>query len=250
MLTLYTFALSTFSEKVRWALDRGGATYREIKLLPGPHIAVVRRIAPRNNVPVLVAGNTVIQESAAILDRLQTLGIQHDFSTPAPALEQEIDTSIGAALQTILYADALQQRGLVKRLWLQDGPSWGPAFYALAYPWVARQVRAMYCSPPERLKQAREAFERVCGRLDAALSQTPYLGGQQPSRADLALAALAAPLVQPSTHPFAWPEPTPEIGRWLEQYRNRPTLKHVERLYLTLRRGKFGGAGAGAQSAA
>ena len=47
MLELYTFNLSHFSEKARWALDYEGISYEERILLPGPHQLVTRRIAPR-----------------------------------------------------------------------------------------------------------------------------------------------------------------------------------------------------------
>ena len=47
MLKLYTFNLSHFSEKARWALDYEGISYEERMLLPGPHQLVTRRMAPR-----------------------------------------------------------------------------------------------------------------------------------------------------------------------------------------------------------
>ena len=37
MLKLYTFNISHFSEKARWALDYEGILYEERVLLPGPH---------------------------------------------------------------------------------------------------------------------------------------------------------------------------------------------------------------------
>jgi hypothetical protein len=53
MLKLYTFNISHFSEKARWALDYEGIAYEERVLLPGPHQLVTRRIARRTHVPVL-----------------------------------------------------------------------------------------------------------------------------------------------------------------------------------------------------
>jgi len=47
MLKLYTFNISHFSEKARWALDYEGIAYEERVLLPGPHQLVTRRIARR-----------------------------------------------------------------------------------------------------------------------------------------------------------------------------------------------------------
>ena len=47
MLKLYTFNISHFSEKARWALDYEGIPYEERVLLPGPHQLVTRRVAQR-----------------------------------------------------------------------------------------------------------------------------------------------------------------------------------------------------------
>ena len=43
MLRLYTFQVSHFAEKARWALDWKGVEYEERRLLPGPHLAVTLR---------------------------------------------------------------------------------------------------------------------------------------------------------------------------------------------------------------
>ncbi len=64
MLRLYTFNVSHFSEKARWALDYEGISYEERVLLPGPHQFLTRRIAPRTHVPV---GST--RRSAAACSR-------------------------------------------------------------------------------------------------------------------------------------------------------------------------------------
>ena len=68
MITLYTFNISHFSEKARWALDLEGVGYQERVLLPGPHQLVTRRIAPRSHVPVLEHDGAFVQGSGAIMD--------------------------------------------------------------------------------------------------------------------------------------------------------------------------------------
>jgi glutathione S-transferase len=61
MLKLYTFNISHFSEKARWALDYEGIPYEERVLLPGPHQLVTRRIARRTHVPVLEHDGQYVQ---------------------------------------------------------------------------------------------------------------------------------------------------------------------------------------------
>ena len=45
VMRLYTFQISHFSEKARFALDLSGIPYEEKRLLPGAHIVTTRRIA-------------------------------------------------------------------------------------------------------------------------------------------------------------------------------------------------------------
>ena len=54
-MRLYTFNISHFAEKARWALDRTGIRYQERVLLPGPHIPTMRRLRQgATSVPALV----------------------------------------------------------------------------------------------------------------------------------------------------------------------------------------------------
>ena len=62
---LYTFTISHFAEKARWALDYKGIHYQEKRLVPGSHFPIVKRIAPRTCVPVLRDAGCVIQGSSA-----------------------------------------------------------------------------------------------------------------------------------------------------------------------------------------
>ena len=58
MLKLYTFNVSHFAEKARWALDFERIAYEEKVLLPGPHQLVTRRMpgAPRYRCSNTMAG--------------------------------------------------------------------------------------------------------------------------------------------------------------------------------------------------
>jgi len=70
MLTLYQFPISHYCEKIRWALEYKGLPYTKIDLLPGSHIKVVKKIAPKTEVPVLVHDNKAIQNSSNIITYL------------------------------------------------------------------------------------------------------------------------------------------------------------------------------------
>ena len=85
---LYTFGISHFAEKARWALDYKGIDYEEARLVPGAYLPVVKRIAPRTMVPVLRDGEHVVQGSSAIIDYLDA-HIPERPLTPLDASERE-----------------------------------------------------------------------------------------------------------------------------------------------------------------
>src|SRR5262245_37734876 len=64
---LITIPFSHYCEKARWALDRGGITYREEGHLPMLHWLSSRRAGGGRTVPVLVTGDRVIRDSTDIL---------------------------------------------------------------------------------------------------------------------------------------------------------------------------------------
>src|SRR5688572_1121231 len=113
MLRLSTFVISHFSEKARWALDFEGLSYSERRLLPGPHIPVIRRMASSTTVPVLEHAGRVVQGSSAILDYIEReLGHRRLAPEPADAsrcaeLEARVDRAFGLGVQRIFYHDLL-----------------------------------------------------------------------------------------------------------------------------------------------
>jgi glutathione S-transferase len=243
MTLLYTFTISHFSEKARWALDFEGIPHDERRLLPGPHMPVIRRIAPKTTVPVLRHGRDVVQGSSAILDYVhERLGgskltpTDRDERTRAAELEQMADHAFGLGVQRILYSMLLPERSTVTDLWTQGGPWWGRAFYGVAYPGVARAVSRMYKTDPSSVERAKDRYRRSIERVDAVLAEQPYLGGDAPNRADIAVAALLAPMQRPANHVVAWPTPTEALNDFLREFQGGPTWKHVDRMYAEHRR--------------
>jgi len=239
MLRLYTFNISHFSEKVRWALDFEGVPYEESVLLPGPHMLVTRRLSKRSHVPLLVHDGRVVQDSSVVLDYIGTqlgggeLVPRNQSLDEAHALEREIDRAFGLGVQRVLYSFMLSERKLVTELWSFGGPKWARAFYALAYPGVAYAVSRMYkTADAARVAESRERFRIMFDKLDALLVEQPYLGGQAPSRVDITAAALLAPVCRPPEHRVPWPCAVPErVQEFEAELRDRPTWKHVLRMY-------------------
>jgi glutathione S-transferase len=239
MLTLYTFNISHFAEKARWALDYEGIPYEEKVLLPGPHQLVTRRIAPRTHVPVLEHDGKYVQGSGAIIDYVadrlggtRLTAIDPAERAMARELENTLDQTFGRGVQQVLYSALLKDRRTVIELWSSGGPFWAKGFYAIAFPAVASAVRRMYkTNDVEGVANAKRRFVTTFDALDAVLAKQPYLGGDAPRRTDITLAALLAPVCRVSEHRVKWPAIPAELADLEANLRGRPTWNHVLRMY-------------------
>lgn len=246
MIRLYTFNLSHFSEKVRWALDYEGIAYEEKVLLPGPHQLTTRRIGKNTEVPILEHDGKYVQGSGAILDYIaDRLGGSKLMPRSAGErarsieLEQEADQAFGRGVQRVLYSVMLkpEHASKVVDLWADNGPGWARTFYGFTFPVISRVVQRMYkTTSPDAVAKARDHFVSLMDKLDAQLAQAPYLGGDQPSRLDITVAALLGPLCQPKEHHVRWPSTPPELQPFEDQLKVKQTWQHTLRMYRDHRR--------------
>ena len=244
MLQLYTFTISHFSEKVRWALDHEGVAYREKVLVPGPHQLVTRRFGKKTHVPLLQHAGRYVQGSSAILDYVaDTLGGKR--LTPADRvarehaleLEQRMDRAFGLGVQCVVYSEMVKHRAVLTELWAAGGPFWARSFFTVAYPVVVNAVQRMYRTTDRAaVEAAKQLFVSTFDELDAVLARQPYLGGDVPDRTDITAAALLAPLCAPPEHIVKWPAVPAPLADFQDQLRGRPTWNHVLRMYREHRR--------------
>jgi glutathione S-transferase len=239
MLKLYTFNISHFAEKARWALDYEGVPYEERVLLPGPHQLVTRRVARRTHVPVLEHDGQYVQGSSAIIDYLADhLGgakltpIDPIERARTLELEETLDQVFGRGVQQVLYSALLKHRRTVIDLWSSGGPFWAPGFYAVAFPAVASAVKRMYkTTDVEGVANAKHRFVTTFDELDTVLAKQRYLGGDTPNRCDITLAALLAPVCRVPEHRVKWPALPAELANFETSLCGRPTWNHVLRMY-------------------
>ena len=121
VLRLYTFQVSHFAEKARWALDWKGVKYQERRLLPGPHLAVTRRLGKVTSVPILVCDGQVVQGSSAIIDFADERWPDRPLTSQTAAerdrereLERWLDDELGAPVRRVFYFHALGEPDLVR----------------------------------------------------------------------------------------------------------------------------------------
>jgi glutathione S-transferase len=241
-MKLYTFAISHFSEKVRWALDHVGIPYEERVLLPGLHMLTTKRLAKGTSVPILEHDGKIIQGSSQILDHLRdALGATALEPSAAEvsenrALEALFDEAFGLGMQRLLYGALLEaDRNAITTLWSEAGPWWARGYFAFMYPAVARAVSRMYKTGDEAaLVRAHDRLRTALDAADERLSKRPYLDGESLGRTDITLAALLAPLAQVAEHPCTPISNTRMPAAFAEQMRThfeRPAMRHVHALY-------------------
>ncbi|HET9957663.1 MAG TPA: glutathione S-transferase family protein [Polyangiaceae bacterium] len=243
---LYTFAISHFSEKVRWALDIERVPYREQRLIPGVHGFTTRGFAAKSSVPVLRQGNRVIQGSREILDALPVLFSATTLqpATLSPEQRAEIvewealfDYAFGLGVQRLAFDELLGLPREAVDFIAQDAPGWAKLLYRVGYPFVRRSVRDLYEIKPRTVDRARRAFADAIARTDKRLENCPFLVAEQLTRADITLAALLAPLCRPPQHLARWPKTVPGLQEFVTPFESGVTWKWVLRMYSERRHG-------------
>ena len=241
MTRLYTFTISHFAEKARWSLDYKGIHYQEKRLVPGLHVPIIKRIAPSTFVPVLQDAGRIIQGSSAIIDYVDEHSPEPPLTPADPSerqrtleLERWLDCEFGERVRRVFYFHALNHPDLAIPLFNQGGPWWGRLFCRVGFRMIANRIRQMYAITAENVALDMDRVTVAYERLDTLLENRRYLVGDRFSRADLTLAALAAPTWRPPEHPTYWPpdELYPhEITAFRDRFAKTRTREHVLRMY-------------------
>jgi len=246
--TLVTIPISHFCEKARWALDRAGVPYDERR-----HIQIIHQFAARaagggRTVPVLVTTDGVFSESAAIMRYADTYLPEPERLYPAGAapaaevasLERRFDEGLGVEGRRWLYHEVFKDTKPFVSYNLNGVPAWErrmfPVVLAPAKVYINRYLDIDDAT-------AAHALELVDAELDAVgelLSDgRRYLTGERFTAADLAFAALAAPLVVPAEYGTPLPQPdemTPAMAAHVLAWREHPAGRFATRLFAEQRR--------------
>jgi len=247
-ITLYQFHFSHFCEKVRWALDHKGLAYTCRNLLPGPHLAVTRKLAPRTAVPILVVDGTVLQDSTSILTFLDERFPERPLTPADPqdaqaalAWEGRLDEEIGVLLRRWFYFHALPDRPRAQRFLLDGAPWYGRPLYALIFPAVRAAMTKAMDIHAASAAQAEAGMLAALESLDRTLAQRRYLVGDRFTRADLTACALLSPYCAPGrveADVAAWfPARVRELR---DAHRARPFFQWVRETYAMHRHGARG----------
>ncbi len=233
-------APSHFSEKGRWALQLAAVDFEEIRLTPGLHRPVLRRIGAGSSVPALVSERGLFKDSSSILleaDRL--LPDSHKLYPEAGraeilAYEEEVAREVGHSVPRWAYAHVLSYPNLIVPVLLDGVVGWQKVLFPWLFPLVRAFMRRGLRLTPERTELMRNRIQHHFDRVAQRLGDREYLFGDRFTAADLSLAALSAPLLDQVGYGGALlPRARcPAVVRdQIEAWQAHPIAAYVDRIY-------------------
>ena len=213
---LITMPHSHYAEKARWALD-----YLALPYVERPQLPLFHRFATRphggTSVPVLVHGGRTCTDSSAILlwaDEAAGGGVlfprDEAVRSDVLMLEEQFDKVLGPHTRRWGYAQLLKRRDIIATMVTRSVPReqarWAPFVIPVFMPLVKRA----FDITPETTVRSRDRIDAVFEEVGRRLADgRPFLLGERFSAADLAFAALSAPVLLPPQCP-AYP-PLPDL---------------------------------------
>lgn len=208
MLTLHSFVISHFSEKIRWTLGACGVPFREHALTPGLHMTMTPFIGRRgSSVPIITGDGLRVQGSDRILRRLATRGLIDSLLPDEDEARDELlaaaasHEALGQAVMRAAYAPLIGDPATVLRLWtLAANPAQVLVLKSLM-PLLLPMFRQRFRIDARTLAQARNGIETTLDRIAERRGNRAYLGAAFGIE-DLTVCALLAPLAGPDAHPL------------------------------------------------
>ena len=198
MLELYQFELSQYSEKVRLILDYKGLAYQKIEVTPGVGQLEVFRLSGQRKVPILKDGNTVIGDSTAIAMYLDRKYPDRPLIPTDPKerglcllIEEWADESIGVKSRKVLYGAISQSPTFRTSILPNTTPDFLKTLVGAVPPELLDILGTGVGVGPDAVKDAKDALKQDLEALSLLLLDRPYLVGNQPCLADLAVAGVS-----------------------------------------------------------
>jgi glutathione S-transferase len=236
--TLWHFRVSHYNEKARWALDWKRLPHRRRAVLPGPHLPVIWWQTGQKQVPALRLGAETIVDSTRIIAALEAhrpdpplFPSDAAARTRALALEDYCDEELGPHLRRVFFHHTLQAPDVAIASLTVGESELTRRLYGLAFPLVAAVLRRDLGLDAARAEDSRRRIEAVLARLGNEIGSAGHLAGDRFSVADLAGAALLAPLVRPAEYPYALPPLVPALAAWRATLADSRAFRWVEDMY-------------------
>lgn len=239
---LLTFAMSHYSEKIRWTLDHANIPYQEECLTPVFHMGPALRLGGhgKTTLPVLQTPGEAIQDSARILTWLNDHGLITSLMPPehlaeVRAVEQRFN-DIGKDVARLLYAKSFGKADAhIIELWTDHAPAWQARIIRLAYPLIRMGFKQKLRINEARALQAQARIDLAMHWLEDRIAHghgRRELVGQQFTVADITAASLLAPIACPPQHPvYGDPEYRKAMAEATAPWKDRPAVAWVLATY-------------------
>ena len=240
MLELLQFRFSPYNEKVRWALDLKRVPHRRTPLLPGPHLLRVKKLTGATLTPVLVHEGGALNQSAAILDWLESrhpapplLPVDAAEAAAARAIAARFDADIGPRGRRAVLAALLRSPPYFAAVFGAGHGGFARAAYALTVPLAAPLVRkGNGITGDAAVTDGLAAFEEGLTFVAREAAANGYLVGGRFTLADLTAASMLAMCVDPPASPMARPRPfSPAFAALVERFARHPGADWVRGIY-------------------
>ena len=236
-MQLYQMPISHYCEKIRWALDFKQLDYQVKNLLPGLHVKKAKKLAPRSSLPILVHDGKATQDSSEIITYLDGVFPDHPLTPVDPELKQEAlrweqfaDQEIGGHVRRVCYHILLDHPRIVTPFFTHQGPWYGKFLIKRIYPRLQKTMRELMQINEQSFQESVTHLHQAVATINAHLEDRKYFAGERFSRADLANAALLAPLVMPDGYGLDWPQQVPDrLQQLMDEF--RPKIAWVGRFY-------------------
>jgi glutathione S-transferase len=238
---LWHLKVSNYNEKARWALDYKGVPHRRVTAMPIAHMAIALALTRRTpTFPVLKIDGRTIGDSTAIIAALEDRVPDPPLYPADPAerrraleLEDFFDEHLGPDVRRVAFFHALGNAEFMRaNAAAMTSERQGKAMTA-ALPAVRAVLTGRYDVRERSATQSLLKIRAAMALIDELRDGGDYLVGDRFTVADLAAAALMAPLLAPPQLPYRDPEVSgpPDLERIADELRELPAGQWVMRTY-------------------
>jgi glutathione S-transferase len=238
---LWHLKVSNFNEKARWALDYKGVPHRRVTAMPLAHMAIALALTRRTpTFPVLRVDGRAIGDSSRIIAELEARFPEPPLYPADPAerrraleLEDFFDEHLGPDVRRLAFFHALRDADFMRaNAAAMTSERQGKAF-AAGFPAIRAVLSKRYAVTERSAAQSLLKIRAAMALIDEERDGGDYLVGDRFTVADLAAAALLAPLLAPPQLPYRDPEvqAPPDLERIADELRALPAGQWVIRTY-------------------